>query len=219
SWQQTACSCCAPGPSARRTGRYSTRSARAARCWQRPWARFPKSPAMPPCIAVPRRQTSAPRSPPSVTGTSSLCGLRIRGHAPECSAAASPGRRTSVSSRRCSMVEPLLTVVICSHNRPEDLERCLRGLAALEDDVAGIVVDSASNPPLRATVDGFSASVRRLTYHHVSQPGLSLARNRGLELARTELVAFLDDDTVPERAWARNLVGPFADPKVVCVGG
>jgi glycosyltransferase involved in cell wall biosynthesis len=117
------------------------------------------------------------------------------------------------------MVEPLLTVVICSHNRPEDLERCLRGLAAVEDDVAVIVVDSASNPPLRATVDGFSSSFRSLTYHYEAQPGLSLARNRGLELAGTELVAFLDDDTVPERAWVRNLVGPFADPSVVCVGG
>lgn len=117
------------------------------------------------------------------------------------------------------MGEPLLTVVICSHNRPEDLERCLHGLAALEDDVAVIVVDSASDPPLRATVDRFSSSLRRLSYHYEARPGLSLARNRGLELARTELVAFLDDDTVPERAWAKNLVGPFEDPNVVCVGG
>lgn len=117
------------------------------------------------------------------------------------------------------MREPLLTVVICSHNRPEDLERCLHGLTALEDDVAVIVVDSASDPPLRATVDGFSSSLRRLTYHYEPRPGLSLARNRGLDLAGTELVAFLDDDTVPERAWAKNLVGRFEDPSVVCVGG
>src|SRR5439155_21275071 len=28
-----------------------------------------------------------------------------------------------------------------------------------------------------------------------------------------------DDDTVPEPAWARRLVGPFADPYAACVGG
>jgi glycosyltransferase involved in cell wall biosynthesis len=110
-------------------------------------------------------------------------------------------------------------VVICTHNRPADLERCLEGLAALEDDVAVIVVDSASDPPLDAVVDGFSSSLRHLTYHYEPEAGLSLARNRGLELARSELVAFLDDDAVPEPSWARNLVGPFEAPGVVCVGG
>jgi GT2 family glycosyltransferase len=117
------------------------------------------------------------------------------------------------------MTEPLLTVVVCSHNRPVDLRRCLQGLAALEDDVDVIVVDSASTPPLRAVVDDFSRSLPRLTYSYEPQPGLSRARNRGLELARSDLVAFIDDDTVPEPAWAGHLVRPFGDPDVVCVGG
>jgi glycosyltransferase involved in cell wall biosynthesis len=117
------------------------------------------------------------------------------------------------------MADRLLTVVICTHNRAADLERCLEGLVALDDEVAVIVVDSASNPPLDEVVDGFSSSLRQLTYHYEPEPGLSLARNRGLELARTELVAFLDDDSVPERFWARKLVAPFDDPGVVCVGG
>ena len=28
---------------------------------------------------------------------------------------------------------PLLSVVVCTHNRPADLERCLDALAALDD--------------------------------------------------------------------------------------
>lgn len=117
------------------------------------------------------------------------------------------------------MAEPLLTVVICTHDRPSDLGRCLQGLAELEDEVEVIVIDSASEPPLREVVDDFSPSLRSLTYSYEPRPGLSRARNRGLELARSELVAFLDDDTVPERKWARHLVRPFRDPNVVCVGG
>jgi glycosyltransferase involved in cell wall biosynthesis len=117
------------------------------------------------------------------------------------------------------MGEPLLTVVVCTHDRPDDLRRCLQGLAALDEDVTVIVVDSASSPPLQQVVDGFSGSIRRLTYHYEQLPGLARARNRGIELAQSELVAFIDDDTVPEPTWATRLVAPFADTKVVCVGG
>lgn len=117
------------------------------------------------------------------------------------------------------MAEPLLTVVVCTHDRPEDLDRCLRGLAALEDDVEVVVVDSASSPPLQGLVHGFSGSFRRLTYQYEPVAGLARARNRGLELAQSDRVAFIDDDTVPEPEWARRLAGPFADSNVACVGG
>jgi glucosyl-dolichyl phosphate glucuronosyltransferase len=117
------------------------------------------------------------------------------------------------------VAEPLLTVVVCTHDRPDDLERCLHGLAALEDAVDVVVVDSASSPALKALVEPFSGSFRRLVYHYEPVAGLARARNRGLEFAETDLVAFIDDDTVPEPAWARRLVRPFADPNVACVGG
>jgi GT2 family glycosyltransferase len=68
-------------------------------------------------------------------------------------------------------------------------------------------------------VGDFARSFRLLTYRYEPDAGLARARNRGLELARSELVAFIDDDTVPERTWARRLAGPFRDPDVVCVGG
>lgn len=117
------------------------------------------------------------------------------------------------------MAEPLLTVVVCTHNRPDDLRRCLQGLAALEDEMDVIVVDSASTPPLRDVVDDFSESFPCVTYRFEPRAGLSRARNRGLELSQTHLVAFIDDDTVPQPGWARRLVRPFEDPDVVCVGG
>src|SRR5262249_55826920 len=215
----TACSCCATGLSARRTGPYSTRSVPGAPCWRPLSGRFPSSPVMPRCTAARRRSRYELHSCGSATRTSSHCALSTLRRARECSAAASSRRHMSASSGKCSVAEPLLTVVICTHNRPADLERCLEGLAALEDDVAVIVVDSASDPALDAVVDGFSSSLRHLTYHYEPEAGLSLARNRGLELARSELVAFLDDDAVPEPSWARNLVGPFEAPGVVCVGG
>jgi glycosyltransferase involved in cell wall biosynthesis len=117
------------------------------------------------------------------------------------------------------MAEPLLTVVVCTHDRPDDLERCLTGLAALEGGVDLIVVDSASSAPLQSLVNGFSGSFSRLMYHYEPVAGLARARNRGLELAQTDLVAFIDDDAVPDPDWAQRVAGPFADASVACVGG
>lgn len=44
-------------------------------------------------------------------------------------------------------------------------------------------------------------------------------RNRGVEFVRTELVAFLDDDEVPDQSWLERLLRPFDDPRVVGTGG
>ena len=109
---------------------------------------------------------------------------------------------------------PELTVVVCTHERPESLRSCLAALAALEDPVEVIVVDSASQPPCRELVES-----PRLRVLYESEPGLSRARNAGLAAARTELVAFVDDDADVAPDWARRIAAPFADPAVGCVGG
>ena len=117
------------------------------------------------------------------------------------------------------MAEPLLTVVVSTHDRPGDLARCLRGLTTLEDPVEVVVVDSASRTPNRILVERFAGDIADLRYCREREPGLSRARNRGLAEASCELVAFVDDDAVVARDWARRLASAFADPEVGCAGG
>ena len=117
------------------------------------------------------------------------------------------------------MREPVLTVVVCTHDRPEDLGRCLQALADCDAGVDVVVVDSASNPPCSSLVASFAGSISALTYLYEPQPGLSRARNAGLRAATTELVAFVDDDAVVARDWAQRIAAPFADETVACVGG
>jgi glucosyl-dolichyl phosphate glucuronosyltransferase len=118
------------------------------------------------------------------------------------------------------MPSPRLSVVVCTHNRPKDLERCLEALAALEDPAEVIVVDSASQPPCDGLVEKYAARIENLTYEREDRPGHSRARNRGIASAAGELVAFLDDDAAPRRDWASRIAAPFiADPTVGCVGG
>ena len=115
------------------------------------------------------------------------------------------------------MADPRLSVVICTHDRPRDLARCLTAVSALVEPVEVVVVDSASSAPCADLVASFDP---RFRYLREDEPGLSRARNRGLTAARGEIVAFLDDDAAPRPEWVGELLAPFdRDPAVGCVGG
>ncbi len=51
-----------------------------------------------------------------------------------------------------------------------------------------------------------------------SQPGVSSARNTGIEMAEEDIVVFLDDDAVPEPGWLSALISAYRDD-VLGVGG
>lgn len=108
------------------------------------------------------------------------------------------------------------TVVICTRNRPALLWRCLEAITHLErtpDEV--IVVDNTSG-------DGETeAAARQFSAHYTFEPiaGLSRARNRGLSESKSEIVAYLDDDALPDERWLEFLLEPFADPRVGAVTG
>jgi glucosyl-dolichyl phosphate glucuronosyltransferase len=118
------------------------------------------------------------------------------------------------------MRDPMLSVIVCTHNRPGDLTRCLAALAACEDPVEVLVVDSASQPDCHDVVEQWRSELPGLRYVREDEPGLSRARNRGLREATAGIVAFLDDDAAPRAGWARSLVAAFqGDPRIGCVGG
>jgi GT2 family glycosyltransferase len=113
---------------------------------------------------------------------------------------------------------PTASVVVITRERPEDLRRCLEALVALPDDGQEIIVVD-NRPVTDATlqvVRGFGSRVR---YVREDIPGSSAARNRGLREARHDIVAFTDDDAVPEPGWLRALGRNFRDPRVLAVTG
>jgi len=108
------------------------------------------------------------------------------------------------------------TIVICTRNRPALLRNCLEGIARLErepDEV--LVVDNTSgDEETEAVARAFAA-----TYTVEPIQGLSRARNRGLAESNSEIVAYLDDDAVPDGRWLNCLLEAFADPRVAVVTG
>ncbi|MGQ0639844.1 MAG: glycosyltransferase [Gemmatimonadaceae bacterium] len=111
---------------------------------------------------------------------------------------------------------PRATVAVCTRDRPEDLERCLTAIRRLPDDGQEIlVIDSASKTDATARI----CETRGVRCVREDVPGLDRARNRALREARTPIVAFTDDDAVPDPGWLRALCRNFADPRVLAVTG
>jgi len=93
-----------------------------------------------------------------------------------------------------------LSVIIPVYNDTESLQQCLDALTHQEDPGTAweiIVVDNNSSPPITNVVD-VSEKVR---VFHEPTPGSYAARNRGIDEARGELLAFTDADCLPSPSW------------------
>jgi GT2 family glycosyltransferase len=101
---------------------------------------------------------------------------------------------------------PSLDIAICTHNRPDVLARCLRGLAPFP--VGILVVDNA---PLDDRTRLVVAEFPNVTYVEEPKPGLDFARNRAIQESNAELLAFLDDDVIVDRCWLEGLWGACAE--------
>ncbi len=108
---------------------------------------------------------------------------------------------------------PSLTVAICTRDHPEILSRCLNSLRALRGPVdrlrfETLVIDNApSDARTEELVDGLPG----VRYAREPRPGLDFARNRALQEATGELIAYLDDDVLVDRGWLEGLAEAWAD--------
>lgn len=107
---------------------------------------------------------------------------------------------------------PAVSVIVVSRRRPGPLRRCLLGLMQLDYPACEVIV--AADPPGLAVARGFP--VRTVAFDLAN---ISAARNAGICAAAGEVVAFIDDDAVPEPQWLCHLARPFADPLVAAAGG
>ena len=112
--------------------------------------------------------------------------------------------------------EPSITIVICTRRRSKALRACLGAIAKMHrapDEI--IVVD---NSPGDEDTKAVAIDFRAL---YLIEPiaGLSRARNLGMESAKSEIVAYIDDDAVPHEDWLTILCQPFANPNVGVVTG
>jgi glycosyltransferase involved in cell wall biosynthesis len=111
---------------------------------------------------------------------------------------------------------PSLAAVVCTAGRAT-LGRALASLDAQSDPPAEILV--VDNSPIDSRTRALARQHPGVRYVQEPTPGLDFARNRALAEARSEVVAFLDDDAVAHPGWAAALAARFADPRVGAVTG
>jgi len=110
-----------------------------------------------------------------------------------------------------------ISVVIPTYGEGRFLRDVLQALAHQTYDCFNVtVVDNNEFPSAWPICEPFTP---RVAFIHCPQRGLSAARNAGIGATRGEYVAFLDDDSVPERTWAAELHNGLCRYKCAAAGG
>ena len=98
--------------------------------------------------------------------------------------------------------KPAISVIIPTYNRPEGLKRCLTSLLLQDIDVPWeiVVVDDGSKTDLFPIIEELNTS-EIIHFHRQENAGPAKARNKGVEMAGGEYIAFTDDDCAPLPNW------------------
>jgi glycosyltransferase involved in cell wall biosynthesis len=110
-----------------------------------------------------------------------------------------------------------VSVVICTRNRAAFLKTCLKNLQKQKSKPREIiVVDNASIGDETRMVCSLFDNVK---YVREDRLGLDRARNRGAIEATSSIVAYTDDDTLPDKYWTYRLSESFKDPSIAAMTG
>jgi glycosyltransferase involved in cell wall biosynthesis len=116
-----------------------------------------------------------------------------------------------------------ISVVVCTLNRSHYLRLCLQALASQvshEGAYEVIIVDNGSTDDSVAVAGEFCATHAHFRVVHELRMGLAVARNAGVREAAYKLVAFTDDDAMPDPDWIARISLRFANlPDTVGVLG
>lgn len=103
-----------------------------------------------------------------------------------------------------------ITVCVCTYRRPALLKRLLEELDTQDTDelftYSIVVIDNdslESGKPISADFERMSKIP--ISYDVESQQSIAMARNRAIERAGGDYVAFIDDDEFPIRTWLLTL--------------
>jgi glycosyltransferase involved in cell wall biosynthesis len=117
---------------------------------------------------------------------------------------------------------PQVSVIIPTCGRPQLLLECVGSILRNDfTDFEILVVDQDPEKSLEAEMAKRFNNDPRIVYLFLNQAGASRARNLGIEHARGEIIAFVDDDLEVVPGWLRAYVNAFTviQPPPGIVGG
>jgi len=113
---------------------------------------------------------------------------------------------------------PSFSIVINTLNRATLLAKTLESLRWLKyrGRFEVIVVNGPSTDHSQEVIDAWLPAIRA---GRCEVANLSVSRNIGICMARGDIVAFIDDDAIPEPEWLEQLARAYIDPAVGAAGG
>ena len=108
---------------------------------------------------------------------------------------------------------PSLTVAICTKDRPENLARCLQHLLKLQkaEDSPRFEILVVDNSPSDERAKELVALLPGVRYLREPKVGLNFARNRAMQEANGDILAYLDDDVIVDRCWLDGLMEAYSE--------
>lgn len=117
------------------------------------------------------------------------------------------------------MTEKHICVCICTFKRPELLRRCVEAVCAQKTTglftYSVVVVDNDEAESACAVVSHLRA-ISRIPLRYCVEPrqNIALARNKAVDNASGDFIAFLDDDEIPIPEWLLTLFKTLSSQKV-----
>jgi hypothetical protein len=114
---------------------------------------------------------------------------------------------------------PRISIVVITNGRAQSLRMTLDSFRRLdypEFEVCVVVGPSEDGSP---EVVREYADRGEVKFASCPELNLAMSRNMGIRIASGEIVAFIDDDSVPEPEWLSQLAPAFTDPRVAGAGG
>jgi len=114
-----------------------------------------------------------------------------------------------------------ISVVIPTYQRPDLLQRCLHALTMQTFPKENYEVIVASDGPDEITIKAVEKflSDQFIFLSTPEKKGPAAARNFGWKHARGILIAFTDDDTIPDRDWLNNIWQSYKGEKEIAYSG
>ena len=120
------------------------------------------------------------------------------------------------------------SLCICTYNNYKLLIKCLESASnqsALIDEYEIIILDNT--PPETIAKEkkeydkaySLARTIGNCRYIHALTSGLSGARNACIEESKSDLIYFVDDDTILDKDLITNMVKKFSNPSIGVVGG
>ncbi len=119
-----------------------------------------------------------------------------------------------------------ISIAIPTRNRSYFLDKLLEGLLrqTVDHDIFEIIiVDNASTDGTEAVARMWGSRFANFTYLVEKRTGIAYARNTAWRSARSDLVAFLDDDAIPDPEWLQGLADTYDNfwdgEQLIVIGG